>query len=421
MVAAMPKLDLDLLPDLSTEEFEALKASVRDSGVLHAVFVDEDDNVLDGRHRLKIDPDAPRKVIRGLTTAEKEAFVFRCNFARRNLSPDQKRDALKRMKRTAAALRAEDAHKWTQERVAEALGVARETVRDWEGPSTTNGGAANGSKSKRQSKPDARAKLNRVAQDEIYRRVKAGESQERVAADFKVSQQAVSKVVARRKKKEDQEKANRKAVKAAAAVEVDGVHVGDFVEVAGKIPDGSIELIFTDPPYDTNSVELYGRLANVAVAKLIDGGSLIVYCGHRLLPKIFKEMAVTDLSFYWPLACIHTGDSARMPLTGQIVTWKPMLWFVKGSQRFDPSRMVRDSVVSSQEKDTHRWQQSVTEASYYIENLTTPGGLVFDPFCGGGTTVVAAKLLKRRWITCDIDAAAVALAKERLCAAPRQP
>jgi len=40
--------------------------------------------------------------------------------------------------------------------------------------------------------------------------------------------------------------------------------------------------------------------------------------------------------------------------------------------------------------------------------------LVADFFCGSGTTPVSAQKLGRRWIACDINPAAVAIAKERL-------
>jgi ParB-like chromosome segregation protein Spo0J len=84
----------DLLPPLSREEYEALRASIRANDVLNPVIFDEDDNVLDGHNRLEIDPDAPRRVISGLSLAEKRAFVFSANMGRRNLSPAQKKAAL---------------------------------------------------------------------------------------------------------------------------------------------------------------------------------------------------------------------------------------------------------------------------------------------------------------------------------------
>jgi hypothetical protein len=43
----------------------------------------------------------------------------------RNLSPDQKKEAHAKMKQVAAALRDENARKWTQKAVAEVLGVVR--------------------------------------------------------------------------------------------------------------------------------------------------------------------------------------------------------------------------------------------------------------------------------------------------------
>ncbi|MGH9293786.1 MAG: DNA methyltransferase, partial [Acidimicrobiales bacterium] len=42
-----------LMPALSDDEYEALKASVAERGVVVAVELDEDGAVLDGHHRLK--------------------------------------------------------------------------------------------------------------------------------------------------------------------------------------------------------------------------------------------------------------------------------------------------------------------------------------------------------------------------------
>ena len=49
-----------------------------------------------------------------------------------------------------------------------------------------------------------------------------------------------------------------------------------------------------------------------------------------------------------------------------------------------------------------------------IQMCTDPGDLVVDPFCGSGTTVVAAKLLGRKAIGIDVSQEALALAKVRL-------
>ena len=49
-----------------------------------------------------------------------------------------------------------------------------------------------------------------------------------------------------------------------------------------------------------------------------------------------------------------------------------------------------------------------------IEASSNPGDLVLDPFCGSGTTLVAAQRLGRRWIGIDSNASAVETARGRL-------
>ncbi len=49
-----------------------------------------------------------------------------------------------------------------------------------------------------------------------------------------------------------------------------------------------------------------------------------------------------------------------------------------------------------------------------IELVTDAGDTVLDPFCGSGTTLVAAKLLNRKYIGIDVSADAVALTQKRL-------
>ena len=46
--------------------------------------------------------------------------------------------------------------------------------------------------------------------------------------------------------------------------------------------------------------------------------------------------------------------------------------------------------------------------------VTDPGDFILDPFCGSGTTLVAAKLLNRHFLGIDISEEAISLAKQRL-------
>jgi 16S rRNA G966 N2-methylase RsmD len=66
------------------------------------------------------------------------------------------------------------------------------------------------------------------------------------------------------------------------------LYVGDFRKLAHRIPDDSVQLIFTDPPYDADSVKLYRDAASVAARILKPGGSFIAYSGQRHLPAVLR-------------------------------------------------------------------------------------------------------------------------------------
>lgn len=66
------------------------------------------------------------------------------------------------------------------------------------------------------------------------------------------------------------------------------------------------------------------------------------------------------------------------------------------------------------ERTGYPTQKPVALLEMLIKALCPAGGGVADFFCGSGTTLVAAKRLGRRWVGCDSNPAAVAMARERL-------
>jgi adenine-specific DNA-methyltransferase len=49
-----------------------------------------------------------------------------------------------------------------------------------------------------------------------------------------------------------------------------------------------------------------------------------------------------------------------------------------------------------------------------IQQISKPGSLLADFFCGSGTTLAVAERLGRRWIGCDLSSTAIAVTKTRL-------
>lgn len=84
-----------LLPPLTDEEYDALKESIRSQGVLIPVEMDEEGNILDGHHRVRIAQELGVEyevnVRSGLDEREKRSLSRTLNTQRRHLSQAQKR------------------------------------------------------------------------------------------------------------------------------------------------------------------------------------------------------------------------------------------------------------------------------------------------------------------------------------------
>jgi 16S rRNA G966 N2-methylase RsmD len=174
--------------------------------------------------------------------------------------------------------------------------------------------------------------------------------------------------------------------------------LGDFREKGKEIPDNSIDLIFTDPPYEKNDLQLYEDLGRLAVRVLKPGGSLVTYGGQYAIPKILNFVLKSGLKYRWIFAIEHTGKLVVLHENRIVVGGKPLLWFTKSGEISKTAPCVYDGTYihdyiksTPPDKRLHDWAQSSTEAEYYISKLVPHNiGLVLDPFMGSATTGIAA-------------------------------
>lgn len=184
----------------------------------------------------------------------------------------------------------------------------------------------------------------------------------------------------------------------------------DFREAT--TPEDSVDLIFTDPPYSPVFKDLYADLSAFAYRVLRPGGICAAYSGQLALAENFMALS-EHLEPMWMAAVRHTGGEMRFRKYSIRNGWKPVLIFYK-----DPLEVwwdwFSDVVSGGKEKDSHPWQQAEAEAEHFIAALCPSGGVVIDPMCGSGTTLVAAKKLGRRYLGFDIDGEALSEATRRL-------
>jgi transcriptional regulator with XRE-family HTH domain len=393
-----------LIPPLSDEERQQLEENIVEHGGARdplVVWASKGTlTLLDGHNRYEICTrlDLPFEIdeVRFGDRSHAEEWIIRNQFGRRNLAAYVRTQLALRLKETIAA-RAKSNQKQsegrgkkgsekspnlidTREEVAKAAGVSSNTVSKVE-------------------KIDAAEKAGKVDAETVAK-LRTGEvSINRVMRDLKEQETAA--------KRQEQ-----KAVAITKRKDVDGLYLGDFRKIGDKIPDASVDLIFTDPPYDRKAIELYDGLGEFASRVLRPGGSLIAYIGHIQLPDVLTDLS-RHLRYWWTCGCFHSEAKARMTEYGIVAGWKPIVWFVKET-RGDKRTFVTDVVTGAREKSHHDWQQAVSEARHFIDLLTQPDDFVVDPFCGGGTTPVACIESGRKWASFEIDEGNFANASSRI-------
>ncbi len=192
------------------------------------------------------------------------------------------------------------------------------------------------------------------------------------------------------------------------------ITTGDARELSSSIPDNSIDLIFTDPPYVQKHIHLYGWLAEEGARVLKPGGFLLCYVGTYWKYQVIQDLG-KHLDFFWDFIALNRGNRPVMWQRHVLAGYKSILAFTKGGPELPRGNILDVWVGGGEDKRYHIWGQDESTARYYIQWLVrSADAIVWDPFCGGGTTPAICKQSRRNFIAFEIDPATADIARKRL-------
>ena len=186
---------------------------------------------------------------------------------------------------------------------------------------------------------------------------------------------------------------------------------GDFR--TSKIQAESVDLIITDPPYGREFSDTWTGLSSFANRVLKPSAFLISYFGQLNMPDFINSLS-KELIYYWTFSLQHSGNNQLVMPRNIFCGWKPIFIFQKPP--FKKLQEPMDDVIAGtgREKSEHKWQQAEKELNYLIDRFSDIGDLIVDPFCGSGTTLVAALKKNRNVVGIEIDEYYCKVATERI-------
>ena len=215
-----------------------------------------------------------------------------------------------------------------------------------------------------------------------------------------------------------------------------------YKDVTNQIPDNSIDLIVTDPPYRVTARGNAGNSGGMLQKKinrngkvfehnnvpsseyipelyrlLKDGGHCYIMTNHVNLQDILN--LATSIGFKFVKSLIWNKGNKIM---GQyyMSQFEYILFFRKGYGKkinncgtSDILNIPNIKTKGDDGKNIHDTEKPIELMKILIENSSQVGDVVFDPFMGVGSTGLASYTLNRSFIGTEIDKKYYDITKER--------
>ena len=218
-------------------------------------------------------------------------------------------------------------------------------------------------------------------------------------------------------------------------MKLDIIYNEDCIEGMKKLPNKSIDLIITDPPYFAPAAHYQSRISwgrcwgdlsilgefFYQVCKeykriLKDNGHLFVFCNDESYP-VFYPVAYG----WWDFTCGLIWDKMRVGL-GKIFRhqFEMILWASnKGATVYNDGNLHSDILKYKATLSRYR-NHPVEKPQALMEEIISicskEKDIVLDSFCGGGSVLSACKKLNRKYVAFEINPKYCEIAKQRLLA-----
>lgn len=214
------------------------------------------------------------------------------------------------------------------------------------------------------------------------------------------------------------------------------LHKYDAVEWLKTLPSNSVDLVITDPPYESlekhRSIGTTTRLKN---SKSSSNAWFPIFPNDRfeeLFSEVYRVMK-NNTHFY--LFCDSETMFVAKPIAESVgfKFWKPIIWdkvkigmgyhyraryenilfFEKGKRKIN-NLSIPDILESPRVYRGYPTEKPVDVSKILIEQSSVDNEIIIDPFCGSGSVGVAALESNRRFAGNDIQDAAIELSLSRL-------
>jgi len=210
----------------------------------------------------------------------------------------------------------------------------------------------------------------------------------------------------------------------------------DAVEWLGTLADESVDLVITDPAYESlEKHRAVGTTTRLKHSKASSNDWFQIFPNARF-PELFRELyRVLRKNTHLYLYCDQETMFVAKPLAEEVgfKFWKALVWdkerigmgyhyrsrhelilfFEKGKRRLTDLG-VADVIRHPRIRGGYPAEKPAEVSEIFVRQSSEAGELVVDPFAGSGSVGVAATRLDRHFLGSDVCAEAIEIASTRM-------